>query len=67
MNLKVYMNLECRDLRRKNIGDETQIPVDDVQELSKLDALLPAKLGAQRCVIALNAPLSRTQRINPQS
>jgi len=41
-------------LRAKNIDDETQIPVDDVKELSKLDALLPAKLGAQRCVIALN-------------
>ena len=67
MNLKVYMNLEDADFGVKNIDDETQIPVDDVQELGKLDALLPALLGAQGCVTALKAPLSRTQRINPRS
>ena len=38
----------------KNTDDETQIPMDDVQELSKLDALLPAMLGAfNGCVTAL--------------
>ncbi len=42
--------------------------MDDVQELSKLDALLLAMLGAVNgCVIAQNAPLNQTQRINPQS
>jgi hypothetical protein len=32
----------------QNTCGETQIPMDDVQELGKLDALLPAMLGAQK-------------------
>jgi hypothetical protein len=34
----------------QNTCGETQIPVDDVEELSKLDALLPAMLGRQEGV-----------------
>jgi hypothetical protein len=38
----------------QNTSGETQIPMDDVQELSKLDALLsPAVRGAKGCVTAL--------------
>jgi len=49
VNLKVYMKGRSRRfLRAKILADETQIPMDDVQELSKLDALLPVMLGAQK-------------------
>ncbi len=30
----------------ENIGDETQIPMDDVQELSKLDGAPPSDVGS---------------------
>jgi hypothetical protein len=52
----------------KQTSGATQIPMDDVKEFGKLYALLSQRSREHNgCVTALNAPLSRTQRINPQS
>ena len=51
MNPKVYIERQFAAIfAAKNSCRETQIPMDDVQEMSKLDALLSQRSGASKGV-----------------